>query len=112
MTHKSNHLDFPVQKAGQAVGAALLQQPLLRTISSRTEGGAVRVAGGDATSKKTSTAALVSFRPGLLPNHRRAPCHPRFCRGHLRLPRGTKGGGPLSIKSNHANMECNSWRPS
>jgi hypothetical protein len=39
--------------------------------------GSVRVAGGEAMSKKkTSTAALASIRRGLFPNQRRNPRHP------------------------------------
>jgi len=103
MTHQSIHLDFPVQKAGQAVGTALPNQPLPRYRSSRfrqgtasavpeqgpehsalaTEvptGGSVRVAGGETMSKKTSTAALDSFCQGSLPIQRRAPHHPARAR--------------------------------
>jgi len=131
MAHNSNHRDLPVQKAGQAVRAALplqstlshdilctlrfsavfhlsrkdgssqdntrscgIDKPLtpsfqaesaergisLRQIKATApeilNGGAVRVAGGELLSKKTSTAARVSCRD-LLPIQRRAPRHPR-----------------------------------
>jgi hypothetical protein len=99
MTHNSNHHDFPVQNAGQAVGAALSLEPLPRNLRSpfrqgpvsavrsatqisspsagdgRLSGGAVRVAGGESMSKDTSTAALASFRQSSLPTQRRAPRH-------------------------------------
>lgn len=41
----------------------------------RLSGGAVRVAGGESTSKETSTAALASFRQSSLPTQRRARRH-------------------------------------
>lgn len=50
MTHQSNHRDLPVQKAGQAIGAALLQPSLPRNtlnFAATASGGAARVAGGD-----------------------------------------------------------------
>jgi len=120
MTHNSNHRDLPVQKAGQAVGAALPFQPLpstisykiLRTLLRQTKatapeilkGGAVRVAGGELLSKKTSTAARVSCRD-LLPIQRRAPRHPAsaFVESAFRLPLGTKGGGPLYTRNSQEN---------
>jgi hypothetical protein len=70
MTHNSIHRDFPVQKAGQADGTAL---PLPRIFSA---GGSVRVAGEEAQSAQTSTAALGSFCSRLLYTQRRAPRHP------------------------------------
>ena len=47
--------------------------------------GSDRVAGEETISKKTSTAALASFRQGPLPTQRRAPRHPLqgVCRDHL-----------------------------
>ncbi len=79
MTHHSNHRDLPVQKAGQAVGAALLQPPLPRNslnFEAMASGGAARVAGGDPGSTKTGTAAPASGFPGVLPNQRRVLRHP------------------------------------
>jgi hypothetical protein len=76
MTHKSNRCNLPMQKAGQAVGAALLQQPLPSNTGQTLTGGSVRVAGGETMSEKTSTAALDSLRRGPLQNQRRAPRHP------------------------------------
>ncbi len=71
MTNNTNHGDFLVQNAGQAVGAALAIEPLPRN----TPGGSGRVAGRESMSKKTSTAALESFRHGPLSHQRRAPGH-------------------------------------
>lgn len=106
MTHQMNRCNFPAQKAGQGVGAAL-PLPLLPRILVQvfSEGatsavpeesperwalapevpaqrdGSDRVAGEEAISKKTSTAALASFRQGPLPTQRRAPRHP--CKGFV-----------------------------
>ena len=76
MTHNTIHGDRTVQKAGQAVGAAL---PLLRIIP--FPGGTDRVAGRKATSLKTSTAALASFRLSLSPTSA--------------APRVTRKGSPI-----------------
>ncbi len=100
MTHNSNRCNAPMQKAGQAVGTAHANQPFPRNRSSRFRrrgqdaehrvfasevptfaSGPGRVAGGETISKKTSTAALASFRHGLLPNQRRAPRHPSDLQG-------------------------------
>jgi hypothetical protein len=80
MTHQSNHRDLPVQKAGQASWNGTSYQPL----PSNALDGADRVAGGNAMSKKASTAALESFRSGPLPNRRRAPRHPASSSARLR----------------------------
>lgn len=75
MTHQSNQRDVPVQKAGQAVGTAPPASHEHRP--KNPVGGTVRVAGGGAMStKKTSTAALDSFRHGSLRIQRRVPRHP------------------------------------
>jgi len=70
----SNYNDLLVQKAGQAFGMAL--QPLPRVLSNAPPVSqltdADRVAGGDTMRDKTSTAALASFRPDVLPAQRRA----------------------------------------
>ncbi len=105
MTHQSDHRDLPVQKAGQAVGAALLQPPLPSNIATTVRegaasavparplriwtfvlalGDAVRVAGGGPGSRKTGTAAPASCRPGVLPNQRRVLCHLPVARNILR----------------------------
>jgi hypothetical protein len=96
MIQKSTPGDHLVQKAGQAVGAAL---PLLWSAGAapppcfklffvpfkastrwtsvpEASGGSGRVAGGETRSPKTSTAALVSFRLGSLRSQRRAPRPP------------------------------------
>src|SRR6266478_9242806 len=52
------------------------QGRLSGTSANTPTGGPDRVAGGAAMSKKTSTAALDSFRKGQLRNQRRAPRHP------------------------------------
>jgi hypothetical protein len=92
MTHNSIHGEHPVQKAGQAVGAALpLPRSYVGELYARHHLGtqlepvsavevssddAVRVAGGFTLAQKASTAALASFRFGVFPNQRRAPRHP------------------------------------
>jgi hypothetical protein len=102
MTLNLNHREQPVQKAGQKAGSTLPPSPnptaLFRegtkpnawhrgselqlrhkaASPSRASApeeltGADRVAGGEILCKKTSTAALDSFRPGLRPLQRRAP---------------------------------------
>jgi hypothetical protein len=75
MTHNLNHLERPVQKAGQT-GTALPIQPLPSNASRIFMSGPVRVAGGGTAGNQTSTAALASFRHGLLRTQRRAPRHP------------------------------------
>jgi hypothetical protein len=72
MTHNLNHREQPVQKAGQKAGTALLASPNTYRVSSD---GVDRAAGGETLSKKTSTAALDSFRRGPLHLQRRAPRH-------------------------------------
>jgi hypothetical protein len=105
MTYQLNHCDLPVQKAGQAVGAALLQPPLPSNIAPtlqggtasavpvrllqiwtlvRASGGAARVAGGGAGSMRTGTAAPTSRLPGVLPNQRRVLRRPLVARNALR----------------------------
>jgi hypothetical protein len=91
MTHKTNHREQPVQKAGQKAGVALPLSPnptFVRCESTTSScrmnqpahgllalevTGAERAAGGETMSKKTSTAALDSFCRGPLPLQRRAP---------------------------------------
>ena len=87
MTHQLNHRDLPVQKAGQAVGAALLLPSLPRnTLNSEAlaPGDAARVAGRDPETRKTGTAAPASCLPGVLPNQRRVLCHLAAARNTLR----------------------------
>jgi hypothetical protein len=99
MTHKTNHREPPVQKAGQKAGAVLPLspnpagarcesssfvpqgvtasvvrcEPTSLLVLASEETGAERAAGGEALSKKTSTAALDSFCRSPLPLQRRAP---------------------------------------
>jgi hypothetical protein len=80
MTHQSNHRGLRVQKAGQASWDGTSNQPL----PSNTSAGVERVAGGNALSKMTSTAALESFRFSPFPNQRRAPRQPESSSAHLR----------------------------
>jgi hypothetical protein len=80
MTHQTNHRDLLVQKAGQGSWNGTSNQPL----PSNTSAGADRVAGGNAMSKKTSTAALESSRFSPFPNQRRAPRQPASSSAHLR----------------------------
>jgi hypothetical protein len=80
MTHQSNHRGLRVQKAGQASWDGTSNQPL----PSNTSAGVERVAGGNALSKMTSTAALESFRFSPFPNQRRAPRQPASSSAHLR----------------------------
>jgi hypothetical protein len=72
MTHNLNYREQPVQKAGQKAGAVLPPSPNTNQVPSD---GADRVAEGETLSKKTSTAALASFRRGPLLLQRRAPRH-------------------------------------
>ncbi len=91
MTHKTNHLEQPVQKAGQKAGTALPLSPnptSVRCVSTTSVGpyeptslcvltpemtGAERAAGEKIMSKETSTAALDFSCRGALPLQRRAP---------------------------------------
>src|SRR5271169_1105413 len=97
MDHKSARCSFPEQKAGQSVGAALQPTPLPTNKGEIPGVGSVRVAGGEARNEKTSTAALESFRLGLLRNQRRAPRHPA---GATSLGGTAFRGSPLSINRN------------
>jgi hypothetical protein len=91
MTHKKNHGEQPVQKAGQKAGTALpfSPNPISARFVSATSGGpyeptslrilapemtgAERAAGEKIMSKETSTAALDFSCRGALPLQRRAP---------------------------------------
>jgi hypothetical protein len=78
MIHNLIHRDHLVQKAGQALGAALpLPRTRHRSDPEVPRDGAVCVAGGNALSQRTSTAALDSFRFDAFPNQRRVPRHPQ-----------------------------------
>jgi len=116
MTHNLNHREPPVQKAGQT-GTALPIQPLpsnkkVLWHSPEATGVVVRVAGGETVSKKTSTAALVFFRHGLLPNQRRAPRHPlAFVGPALRLSRPWKGAGDLYLLPAAGSLHPIIWIP-
>jgi hypothetical protein len=71
MTHNPNHGDQPVQKAGQSrSGTSAFPEFEPNAVD---VDGADRAAGRESMSKKTSTAALESFRHGLLTIQRRAP---------------------------------------
>ncbi|MGB9432670.1 MAG: hypothetical protein WBQ89_10545, partial [Candidatus Acidiferrum sp.] len=106
MTHKSNRCNLPMQKAGQAVGAALRQQPLPSNTGQTLTGGSVRVAGGETMSEKTSTAALDSLRRGPLQNQRRAPRHPAGASSSGMHGAMQRNAGMLHYMSKDARKGC------